>query len=100
MSELTAQMIVDGLVPADPQIAPDGRHVAFVVAPLGRRDEHPQSAIWLARTDGSAPPRQITAGTANDRAPCWSPDGETLYFLSDRSERGKAQLYCLPLGGG
>src|SRR4051794_26671471 len=99
-AELTAEMVTDGLVPADPQLSPDGRLVAFSVAPAGKREEHPQRAIWLAATDGSTPPRKITAGVVNDSMPRWSPDGSALYFLSDRGERGKAQLHRLPLAGG
>lgn len=100
MAELTAEMIVDGVAPSDPQIAPDGRLVAFVVAPVGRLTVQPRSAIWIAPVDGSTAPQQITLGTANDRSPRWSPDGEWLYFLSDRAEPGKAQLQRLRLRGG
>lgn len=99
MKELTAEMIVDGLTPSDPRLSPDGRLVAFVVAPVGRREEHSRSAIWLAPADGSAGPRRLTAGEAEDKAPRWSPDGDRLYFLSDRSERGKAQLHRMPARG-
>lgn len=100
MTELTPEMLADGLLPGDPQITPDGRVVAYTVAPAGKREEHPQSAIWLAAIDGGTPPRRLTAGVANDTAPRWSPDGQTLYFLSDRAKRGEAQLQQLPLGGG
>lgn len=100
MTELTAEMVVDGLIPSDLQMKPDGSAVAFVVAPVGRPDEHPASAIWLAPTDGAAPARRLTAGTVEDRSPRWSPDGDWLYFLSDRKDRGKAQIHRLPLAGG
>src|SRR5688500_5618551 len=93
MSELTAELIVDGLGPSEPRVAPDGRLVAYVVGPAGKRDEHPTAAIWLAATDGTSPPRKLTAGAANDRAPRWAPAGGTLFFLSDRKERDKAQLH-------
>src|SRR4051794_32159401 len=97
---LTAEMIVDGRVPDDPQLSPDGRFVAFTVATAARREEYPQSAIWLARTDHAMPPRQLTTGVANDTHPRWSPDGTWLYFLSDRAKRDKAQLQRLALAGG
>jgi dipeptidyl aminopeptidase/acylaminoacyl peptidase len=97
---LTAEMITDALIPAEPQLSPDGHFVAYTVAPLGRRDEHRRSAIWLAAADGASAPRRLTAGTAQDRLPKWSLDSDHLYFLSDRAERGKPQLHHLPLGGG
>ncbi|MDP9370199.1 MAG: S9 family peptidase [Chloroflexota bacterium] len=100
MTKLTAEMVVDGLVPRDVRMNPDGRVVAFVVAPVGQRDEHPASAIWLAPTDGATAAHRLTLGTTEDRAPRWSPDGTWLVFLSDRRERGKAQLHQLPLAGG
>ncbi len=100
MTILTPELIADGLLPGDPQLAPDGRAVAYTVAPAGRREREPQGAIWLAATDRATPPRRLTAGVANDTIPRWSPDGRSLYFLSDRAKRGEAQLYRLPLGGG
>ena len=100
MVELTAEMVVDGRLPSDPQVSPDGRHVAFVVAPVGRRGEHAQRAIWLAPADGAGRARRFSGGAANDHLPRWSPDGAWLYFLSDRDERGKAQLHRLRRDGG
>lgn len=101
MTTLTPELIVDGLEPSEPQVSPDGRLVAFVVGPHGRREEHAASAIWLAPSDGSAPARRLTWGTAEDREPRWSPDSRTLYFLSDRAGRNERDdLYRLPLAGG
>lgn len=97
---LTAQMITDGLLPAEPQLSPDGRLVAFTVAPTGRVERERQSAIWLVATDGATPARRLTAGTVQDHQPRWSPDGTWLYFLSDRAARGKAQLHRLAIAGG
>lgn len=100
MTQLTPELIVDHLEPSDVQVSPDGRLVVFVAAPVGRREEHKASAIWMAPTDGSANARKLTAGTAEDRAPSWAPDSRGLYFLSDRRERGVAQLCRLSLDGG
>jgi len=93
LTELTAEMVVDQLVPLDPRISPDGVLVAFVVTPMGRRGEHPEGAIWLVPSDGSEGARRLTSRTANDHSPRWSPDDRWLYFLS---ERGKAQLHRIP----
>lgn len=100
MTELTAELLVDRLDPREIAVSPDGRLVAFVAAPVGRAEEHPQSAVWLADSKVPGSARRFTSGTAEDKAPRFAPDGETLYFLSDREERKVAHLYRVPLGGG
>ena len=97
---LTPEELTDRLVPRDPRISPDGRHVLFVVAPAGKKDEHKESALWLSR-DG-APAKAFTAGTADDHSPRWSPDGTQILFCSDRTERGseKHKLYLISAAGG
>jgi dipeptidyl aminopeptidase/acylaminoacyl peptidase len=100
MTALTAEMIVDALTVDDVRVSPDGSHVAFVVAPIGQKEEHPASTIWLARTADPGSARKLTVGTAHDRAPRWSSDGAALFFLSDRTERGVAQLQRIALNGG
>jgi dipeptidyl aminopeptidase/acylaminoacyl peptidase len=97
-SELTAELVVDGVVPSQPVISPDGCWVAYVVATVGRRAERRVSAIWLAAADGSSLPTKLTAGTAADFGPCWAPDSASMYFLSDRT--GSPQLHRIRLGGG
>ena len=83
--ELTAELIVDRATALQPVISPDGRWVAYVVAPVGRRGERHLSALWVAAADGSAPARQLTAGTAADSGPRWAPDSASLLFQSDRA---------------
>ncbi len=95
---LTAELVVDGAVPKQPEISPDGRWVAYVVAPVGQRGERRLSAVWLAAADGSSPPRQLTAGTAADSGPRWAPDSASLFFMSDRT--GSAQLHRIRIDGG
>ena len=100
MDQLTAEMIVDAVIAHETTVSPDGRTVAFTVAPSAHAGEHPTSAIWVAPADGSSPARRLTAGTAEDTAPAWAPTGDALYFLSDREKRGTAQIYRIPLHGG
>ena len=95
---LTAELIVDGAVPKQPEISPDGRWVAYAVAPVGQRGERRLSAVWIAAADGSLPPRQLTAGTAADSGPRWAPDSASLFFMSDRT--GSAQLHRIRIDGG
>ncbi|MBD0328614.1 MAG: S9 family peptidase [Thermoleophilia bacterium] len=100
MATLTAELLVDRVVPREVAVSPDGRLVAFAAGPFAKRDEHPESAVWLVPSDGSEPARKVTAGAAEDKHPRWSRDGRWLFFLSDRRERGEAQLHRLPLAGG
>ena len=95
---LTAELVVDGAAPQQPVVSPDGRWVAYVVAPVGQQGEHRLSALWMAAANGSSPPRQLTAGTAADSGPCWAPDSASLFFLSDRT--GSAQLHRIRVDGG
>jgi dipeptidyl aminopeptidase/acylaminoacyl peptidase len=95
---LTPQELADRLTPSDPRISPDGKMVAFVVSPMGKKGEHAERAIWLSRNGEAAV--QFTSGVANDHSPRWSPDSKKLVFLSDRAERGADKVYLLPLDGG
>jgi dipeptidyl aminopeptidase/acylaminoacyl peptidase len=95
--ELTAETVVDRVVPRTPRISPDGRWVVFVSATVARTGEHPVSGLWLAPADGSASPRELAPSLAEDHEPRWA--GDTVFFLSDRAERGIAQLFRIRLTG-
>src|SRR5687767_13552644 len=97
MRELTAELIVDGLVPEGLRVSPDGRWVSYAVAPAGKAEEHRRGAVWVAATDGATPPRKLTAGLVHDGMARWAADGRSVFFLSDRKERGKPQLHRIAL---
>lgn len=88
---------------SDPQLAPDGRWVAYIVKRVDPKNLDPATAdkyvtdIWLTATDGANGPRQLTNG-GSDTAPRWSPDGRTIAFLSKRS--GENQLWLIAVDGG
>ncbi|MFP5346719.1 MAG: S9 family peptidase [Actinomycetes bacterium] len=81
-----------------PSLAPDG---SFAVVPILHPDletDDYSGSLWLAPTDGAAPPTPLTRGH-RDTAPAVSADGRWLAFL--RAEhKGKPQIHVLPLGGG
>jgi dipeptidyl aminopeptidase/acylaminoacyl peptidase len=83
---------------ADPRLSPDGASVAYVVWRVDEDANEYRSTIWLAPTDGSAPPRQITFGARRDADPRWSADGRWLAFTSNRDGE-PMQLYVLPATG-
>lgn len=67
-----------------PAISADGRHVAYTL----------DKQIYVVAVAGGEP-RPVTAEGSSASTPYWSKDGNTLYFLSDRS--GSDQLWRLPL---
>jgi dipeptidyl aminopeptidase/acylaminoacyl peptidase len=87
---------------ADPQISPDGSHVAFVRVTVDEKKDQYETGIWLARADGAEPPRRLTSGT-RDTSPRWSPDGSRLAFARSVDKDGRpqpAQIYILSMLGG
>ncbi|MGW4460594.1 S9 family peptidase [Micromonospora sp. NPDC004704] len=99
-TQLTAELVVDGRAPRTPALSPDGRWVAYVVAPGGQAGDHPVSELWVAAADGTGSPRRLTSGEAHDSAPRWAADSVVVYFLSDRAERGTAQVHRVGLVDG
>ncbi len=95
---VTPELLYDLTLAADPQIAPDGRLVAYVAQTIDRKASGYRSTIWVVATDGNSPPRRFTSGPERDTFPRWSPDGRWLAFLSKRG--AKAQLWLLPTDGG
>ena len=69
-----------------PALSPDGRTVAFAYA----------GDIWAASTGGGTA-RRVTVHPATDGDPHFSPDGEQLAFVSDRS--GSRQVYVTSADG-
>ncbi|WP_229795574.1 S9 family peptidase, partial [Saccharothrix coeruleofusca] len=98
--ELSAELVVDGCPPSTPVLSPDGRWVAYAVAPIGRTGEHPSSRLWVTAAGGSAPPRQLDLPPAYVSCPQWASDSESLFFLSDHGSPGVAQLHRVGRTGG
>jgi dipeptidyl aminopeptidase/acylaminoacyl peptidase len=95
---------------SQPAVSPDGRQVAFVIYGFREEKNERATSLWLAPSDGSAPPRRLTR-SGNDSAPAWSPDGRALAFLSTRPDEPemapekppaepRQQLWLLELDGG
>ena len=84
----------------DVTISPDGRMICYVQTRMDRAENAYRSDLWIVPTDGSAPPRQFTHVPRTVASPRYAPDGTCLAFLADRDEKGKRQLWLLPLSGG
>lgn len=87
--------LLDIVLLADPQIAPDGSAIYYRRATFERDGDEIRGAIRRLDPDGAE--RAFTRGT-NDRLPRVAPDGGSVAFVGDRE--GAARLFVLPLDGG
>jgi len=82
---------------SDPQLSPNGKHVAFVVRETDLKANRGRTDLWLVSTDGTGL-RRLTSHPEADSNPRWSPDGGSLWFLSSRS--GVSQVWRNVFDGG
>jgi dipeptidyl aminopeptidase/acylaminoacyl peptidase len=91
---------------SDPRISPDGKLVAYVVTTVDQKQNRRHSSIWMAATDGRRGPWPFTTSPQNANAPRWSPDGQSLAFISSRTSAdgpagdAKPQVWVLSMSGG
>jgi dipeptidyl aminopeptidase/acylaminoacyl peptidase len=83
----------------DPQLAPDGRSVTFVLVEQDAKANRQATSIWVVPSDGSGEPRRLTSGPRDSR-PRWSPDGSRLAFLGAREREWARDLFVLDMAGG
>jgi Tol biopolymer transport system component len=79
-------------------ISPDGKKIVFSGGQKGLEGVH----IWTIPVGGGEPTRLTTPPTDN-RFPCWSPDGNTIAFVSYRKSEENAflsHIYTIPAKGG
>ncbi len=87
---------------ADPQISPDGSQIAFVRVAIDDKKDAYETSIWIARADGSEPPRAFTSGI-RDTNPRWAPDGRRLAFVRAVEKDGRPQppqIHLIAMAGG
>ncbi|MBP2328440.1 dipeptidyl aminopeptidase/acylaminoacyl peptidase [Kibdelosporangium banguiense] len=98
--ELTAEMVVDGLLPSAPAMSPDGRWVVYVLTAMGQAGDHPSSRLWCTSVDGGTAPWRLDVPPAHVSSPQWSADSGSVYFLSDQASPGTAQLHVIGRAAG
>jgi dipeptidyl aminopeptidase/acylaminoacyl peptidase len=84
----------------DPQWSPDGRKIAFVSNRTGKAfDENRDTDVWVIDATGGSLTK-ISDHPVPDNSPRWSPDGQTIAFLSDPLDRSHQKIWLAPSAGG
>ncbi|WP_028986751.1 S9 family peptidase [Thermicanus aegyptius] len=80
----------------DPRFSPDGKRVLYTVKTINEEGEYQSNLFMLNVETGEDSP--WTYGKGIDASPRWSPDGQSITFLSNRS--GKMQVWLISSEGG
>jgi dipeptidyl aminopeptidase/acylaminoacyl peptidase len=83
---------------SEPEVSPDGKHVAYTLRTVDMESNKVRTGIWLLETrKRNATPVRLTDLAANSNSADWSGDGHFIYYLSDRG--GSTQVWRLSIGG-
>jgi len=82
---------------SDPQVSPNGGHVVFVLRETDLEANTGRTDLWLVNTNGNGL-RRLTSHPEADSNPRWTPDSNSIYFLSGRS--GSSQVWRISIAGG
>jgi dipeptidyl aminopeptidase/acylaminoacyl peptidase len=85
---------------SDPQWSPDSRRIAFVSDRTGKAfDEGQNTDVWVIDANGGALTK-ISDHAEGDSQPRWSPDGQTLAFVSAVPEKTHPKIWLAAATGG
>src|ERR1700752_4155351 len=91
---------------ADPQLSPDGKHVAYTIGDVNFDANRIVNQIYVTSIDGGNA-KQLTSGDRSSAAPRWSPDGKKIAYstggqvwVMDHDGDDKEQVTKISTGAG
>lgn len=96
---ITAEDLYKMQLITDLEIAPDGKKAILSVQEVNHENEKKFSNLWMLdlQTGKTTP---FTSGKTSISSPRWSPDGDTILFISNRDDEKQPQLYTISANGG
>ncbi len=82
----------------DPQLAANGKDCLFVETVMLEKENTYAANLYYLDIENKTKPVQWTFGEHRNHSPRWSPNGEIIAFVSNRT--GKNQIYVMNRGGG
>ncbi|MCX4282595.1 MAG: S9 family peptidase [Alistipes sp.] len=77
-------------------LSPDGTRLLYTLTDYNMAENRGVTTVWTEEI-ATGKCRQLTDGTSNSAAPQWSADGQSVWFLSDRS--GSMQVWRMATDG-
>ena len=71
-----------------PQLSPDGKWLLVTGSSKSEKEGLDNTDIFVVRTDGTQL-TQLTYHPGNDLSPVWSPDGKSIFFVSQRGSKDR-----------
>jgi Tol biopolymer transport system component len=68
---------------SEPAFSPDGQAIVYTVSLNVAARDAAESDLWVVPWQGGAPRQLTSTAEVSENQPRYSPDGQTLYFLSD-----------------
>lgn len=83
---------------SQPAVSPDGKWVVYANKSFDLNANKWTSNLWLVSTDGKISRALTNVKHKSDNSPVWSPDGNSIAFLSNRG--GSQQIWVIEVAGG
>jgi dipeptidyl aminopeptidase/acylaminoacyl peptidase len=82
---------------SESQVSPDGKMIVYAIKTPNLEKNTSVGHLWIVPAEGGTP-WQLTNHEKGESRPRWSPDSQSIAFLSSRA--GSQQIWLIPIAGG